>query len=256
MYSLQPVFQKGNPMDIKELPGRTFCGAWLIFVMIIGISYSSSLTSFLVEPGMQKPIENLQQLVKSDIGWGKVNFGGVQNALLEQTKDPVLIAIREGVQWRKSLDGILQDVVKGTLATWDNSITTRLTIAVKFTDRAGRPLVHLPGFELLQERIAWPMQQYAPYKRRFDELIKRVVQAGLVQKWLQSIIFEEQGLAKIRQYATSEKDKEVTALKSEQVVLSLEHFQGPFFVLLLGCLAGGIALLFEILFHFFVRSEN
>lgn len=93
-------------------------------------------------------------------------FGGVQSAILEQASDPVMVALREGVIWRDSLDGILQDVLKGTLATWDNSITTRLTIAVKYTDPTGRPLVHLPGFELLQERIAWPMQQYAPYKRR------------------------------------------------------------------------------------------
>ncbi|XP_064109578.1 glutamate receptor ionotropic, delta-1-like [Macrobrachium nipponense] len=191
MYILQPVFQKGHPNDVRDAPGRLFYGTWLIFTMIIGILYSSSLTSFLVFPGYQKPIENLQQLVKSDIGWGKVNFGGIQNAILEQTQDPVLIALREGVQWRSSLDGILQDVVKGTLATWDNSITTRLTIAVKFTDSSGQPLVHLPGFELLQERIAWPMQQHAPYKQRFDKLISRVVQAGLVQKWLKvpTVIF-------------------------------------------------------------------
>lgn len=96
----------------------------------------------------------------------QVYFGGVQSAILEQATDPVMVALREGVIWRDSLDGILQDVVKGTLATWDNSITTRLTIAVKYTDATGRPLVHLPGFEIMQERIAWPMQQYAPYKRR------------------------------------------------------------------------------------------
>ena len=48
----------------------------------------------------------------------QVNFGGVQNALLEQTTDPILIKLREGVQWRTSLDDILEDVVEGTLATW------------------------------------------------------------------------------------------------------------------------------------------
>lgn len=32
-----------------------------------------------------------------------------------------------------------------------------------------------------------------------------------------------------------------------QVVLSLEHLQGPFLVLFLGCLAGGLVLLLELL---------
>lgn len=98
----------------------------------------------------------------------QVYFGGVQSALLEQTTDPVLVALREGVQWRDSLEGILKEVAAGHLATWDNSITTRLLVAVKFTDFTGRPMVHFPAFELLQERIAWPMQQHAPYKRRSD----------------------------------------------------------------------------------------
>ncbi|XP_068202845.1 glutamate receptor ionotropic, delta-1-like [Palaemon carinicauda] len=246
MYTLQPVFQRGHPNDIHVTPGRLFIGTWQIFTMIIGISYSSSLTSFLVFPGFQKPIENLQQLVKSDIGWGKVNFGGIQNAILEQTKDPVLIALREGVQWRSSLDGILHDVAKGTLATWDNSITTRLTIAVKFTDSKGQPLVHLPGFELLQERIAWPMQQHAPYKQRFDELIARVVQAGLVQKWLKQLIFEEQALARKKNIESQELEENTEQAESGQVVLSLEHFQGPFFVLFLGYIAGALALVLEV----------
>ncbi|KAG7176009.1 Glutamate receptor ionotropic, delta-1-like 28, partial [Homarus americanus] len=165
LFILEPLFQRGTKYDIRETPGRVFVGCWLVFTMIVGISYSSSLTSFLIMPGLQSPIQDLRQLVTSDIGWAKVYFGGVQSALLEQAQDPVLIALREGVQWRDSLEGILKDVVKGTLATWDNSITTRLLVAVKYTDRNGQPLVHLPGFELLQERIAWPMQQYAPYKR-------------------------------------------------------------------------------------------
>ena len=96
----------------------------------------------------------------------KVYFGGVQSALLDQAQDPVLIALREGVQWQDSLPGILQEVVQGRLATWDNGITTRLLVAAKFTDTSGQPLVHFPGFHLLQERIAWPLQQHAPYKRR------------------------------------------------------------------------------------------
>lgn len=98
--------------------------------------------------------------------FSKVSFGGVQEAILEQAKDPVLIALRKGVQWQDSLSGILQEVVKGQLATWDNGITTRLLVAVQFTDNTGQPLVHFPGFHLLQERIAWPLQQHAPYKPR------------------------------------------------------------------------------------------
>ncbi|KAK3877689.1 hypothetical protein Pcinc_017623 [Petrolisthes cinctipes] len=189
IFIIQPMLQRGNKQDMVEVPGRVFAGFWLFFSMIVGISYSSSLTSFLIMPGLQKPIENLRQLVTSDTGWAKVYFGGVQSALLEQTTDPMLVALREGVQWRDSLEGILKEVAAGHLATWDNSITTRLLVAIKFTDLKGRPMVHFPAFELLLERIAWPMQQHAPYKKRFDQLIDRVIQAGLVSRWLEFIIF-------------------------------------------------------------------
>nr|XP_045626202.1 glutamate receptor ionotropic, delta-1-like isoform X1 [Procambarus clarkii] len=251
MFVVEPVFQRGTKRGMKVVPGRVFSGFWLIFCMIIGISYSSSLTSFLITPGLQRPIQNLHQLVTSDIGWAKVFFGGIQNDLLEETHDPVLIALRQGVQWRDSLEEILHEVVKGKLATWDNSITTRLLIAIKYTDSKGQPLVHLPGFELLQERIAWPMQQYAPYKPRFDELISRVVEGGFVQEWLKSIIFEEQALRRqaLRRQARggSGEGEEEARGEKDQVVLNLEHFEGPFYVLLLGCLAGGGVLLLELL---------
>ncbi|XP_042202981.1 glutamate receptor ionotropic, delta-1-like [Homarus americanus] len=249
LFILEPLFQRGTKYDIRETPGRVFVGCWLVFTMIVGISYSSSLTSFLIMPGLQSPIQDLRQLVTSDIGWAKVYFGGVQSALLEQAQDPVLIALREGVQWRDSLEGILKDVVKGTLATWDNSITTRLLVAVKYTDRNGQPLVHLPGFELLQERIAWPMQQYAPYKRSFDKYINRVVQAGIVEEWLQEIIFQEQSLLRKERMETSGVGDSVGGGSTEgggQVILSLEHFQGPFYVLLLGFLAGALVLVLEL----------
>nr|XP_045626203.1 uncharacterized protein LOC123775262 isoform X2 [Procambarus clarkii] len=196
-----------------------------------------------------KKIKNAAMFVVEPVF--QVFFGGIQNDLLEETHDPVLIALRQGVQWRDSLEEILHEVVKGKLATWDNSITTRLLIAIKYTDSKGQPLVHLPGFELLQERIAWPMQQYAPYKPRFDELISRVVEGGFVQEWLKSIIFEEQALRRqaLRRQARggSGEGEEEARGEKDQVVLNLEHFEGPFYVLLLGCLAGGGVLLLELL---------
>ncbi|XP_053657373.2 glutamate receptor ionotropic, delta-1-like [Cherax quadricarinatus] len=257
MFVIEPVFQRGTKRGINIVPGRMFSGFWLLFTMILCISYSSSLTSFLITPAMQPPIQNLRQLVTSHIGWAKVFFGGVQNDLLEQTKDPVLIALREGVQWRDSLEDILQEVVKGRLATWDNSITTRLLIALKYSDSKGQPLVHLPGFELLQERIAWPMQKHASYKPRFDELISRVVEGGLVQKWLEDLIFEEQTLKRMeREEDTGEAEERGHESGEGQVVLTLEHFQGPFCVLLLGCLAGGIVLLLELLVNVILNSKR
>ncbi|ROT82736.1 hypothetical protein C7M84_024107 [Penaeus vannamei] len=71
MFTTQPVFQRGNHRDILEAPGRVFVGFWLLFSMILGITYSSSLISFLVSPGMQEPIKNLEELVTSDIDWAR-----------------------------------------------------------------------------------------------------------------------------------------------------------------------------------------
>jgi len=57
------------------MSSRVFAIFWLLYAMIVSIMYSSSLTSFLILPGYTKPIQNLEELVASDIGWGKVcNF--------------------------------------------------------------------------------------------------------------------------------------------------------------------------------------
>ena len=66
--------QKGNVLEARSTSTQVFIGFWLLYTLIISIFYSSSLTSFLISPGMQKPISSLEELVdQDDITWGRVS---------------------------------------------------------------------------------------------------------------------------------------------------------------------------------------
>lgn len=54
----------------------------------------------------------------------------------------------------------------------------------------------------------------------------------------------------------SSDDKTVSVSRGGTVVLTLEHFQGPFFVLIIGCLCGGAALLIEVSIKLLFQSEK
>lgn len=86
--------------------------------------------------------------------------------MLERTTNPTLQALGKGVHWRTDLDKILEDVVKGKIATWENAITARLKVALKYSDDSGQPMVHFTKHSLLKERISWPIRKNAPFKNR------------------------------------------------------------------------------------------
>ena len=57
-------------------------------------------------------------------------------------------------------------VVEGSLATWENSISLRFKVALDYSDYKGQPLVHLTGFALFSDLVGWPIQRDAPFKPR------------------------------------------------------------------------------------------
>lgn len=83
----------------------------------------------------------------------------------------MLKALAEGVEWSKSLDKTLKRVVMGEIATWENAITTKLKVATEYTDKNGQPLVYFTGTSLLLERVMWPLQKHASYKKRYFIII-------------------------------------------------------------------------------------
>ncbi|MPC11460.1 Glutamate receptor ionotropic, delta-1 [Portunus trituberculatus] len=87
-----------------------------------------------------------------------------------------------------------------------------------------------------------------PYRKTFDSVMAYCLQAGLIDKWerdLYSIYLKEAQDNKTPLQKKKEKMEADAKRNDGQVVLNLNHLQGPFLILLLGSASGVLLLLLE-----------
>ncbi|KAG7162306.1 putative glutamate receptor ionotropic, kainate 2-like 23, partial [Homarus americanus] len=97
-------------------------------------------------------------------------------------------------------------------------------------------------------------RQGAPFTKQISKVKQRLVEAGLLSLWLDQVIKNE-----VKRNNTEKEGKErplYTEQESGQVVLTLDHLQGAFYLSLLGCcLAFGVFLI-EIFFHYYYIQDQ
>ena len=128
-----------------------------------------------------------------------MDLGGYFNQLVENTNTPLFIALRQKVKWLSWEDFSYKAVVDGYAAIAHTSITIRMKVKVHFSDQFGQPEVHFTNYPVTLERVAWPIYKGAPFKPksvspkfilfyifpfhyRFDEMITRIKQGGIIDK--------------------------------------------------------------------------
>ena len=62
-------------------------------VLVVTISYISTLTAFLTVPTLSPTLDSLQQLVKSDFSWGIADYGAADYQLFKSSKVLLLILL-------------------------------------------------------------------------------------------------------------------------------------------------------------------
>ena len=50
--------------------GRLLVGSWWIFTIVVASVYTGNLTAFLSAPSLYVPVNNLNELIKSDMSFG------------------------------------------------------------------------------------------------------------------------------------------------------------------------------------------
>ena len=67
----------------KKSSGQVFMGIWLLFSLVVTISYVSNLTAFMTIPAFSSTINSLDELSRSDYGWGVTSYGAADYQLLK-----------------------------------------------------------------------------------------------------------------------------------------------------------------------------
>nr|XP_053641767.1 uncharacterized protein LOC128695285 [Cherax quadricarinatus] len=164
-------------------------------------------------------------------------------ALMEQSPpDPPV-----SVSGRKvSREEALQKVLEGhyTLIVWENNLI--ITIASHYTDSHGNTpyFISKKGVSIMAA-FGWGFRKGAPFYQRFQRLMSRLEDAGLIKYWTQDVI-----ATRVRENrAAAALNPQVvlgdTGTDNTEVVLGMQHLQGAFYVLFLGSFFAILILLWE-----------
>ncbi len=75
---------------------RIIVGSWLVLSLIFSSSYGGNLRAFLMTPRFEQAVENMKDVINSDLSWSMVTYGEEVETYLENSEDPVEQAFWNG----------------------------------------------------------------------------------------------------------------------------------------------------------------
>ncbi|XP_071536194.1 uncharacterized protein [Panulirus ornatus] len=124
------------------------------------------------------------------------------------------------------------------------------SVAATYTNKQGYTPIHISRTEYPPfAGDGWGFRIGAPYRRCISRMMFRLKEGGLINYWLDDVIANH-----VRNTANTRDDEEKTQDKNLQAeegqrVLGLDHLQGAFYLLFLGCGVAFVFLLVENLAH-------
>ncbi|KAG7162304.1 Glutamate receptor U1-like 5, partial [Homarus americanus] len=238
------LLSEPSPTLPTKASGRVLMGWWLLTCVIITAAYRSSLVAHLSVQSKYPPINTFQDLLNRDgWSWGIYELVGTNFLYFNGSSDPDIQGIYQHMKNLENSDAEewLERVLYGGFSLLDLKTWTQIQVAKRYTDKHGNTPFHIGTTE------------YPVFGGNISKMKQRLVEAGLLSLWLDELIKKE-----IKQNNTEEgKERPLyTEQESGQVVLTLDHLQGAFYLSLLGCCLAFGTFLIEIFIHYYYKKEQ
>ena len=206
---------------------RPFFILWVWYSLAINTLFQAYVTSYLVDPGLQKQIQSVQDILDSGIQHG---FHPALNVFFLDELDELLTKIVEHNEPCKNVEVCTQRVAqRGDFVTIGNHDRMQYLNTYTTLDNNGKPLLCTFGDEVTQNSKTFYVPRGSTLLHHFNRAITVAVQAGLVEYWLES----ELVTSRIKAAAI----KKISPLDNYSVFV-LTYLQPAFYLLALGyCLA-------------------
>lgn len=214
---------------------------FLIFSQLISTYYNAGLSSRLAIPSLTKQINTLQDMVTYGITfqeWTNVksDFEFINSTLFLQLAK----LYREGDRATTPLDGTTAITVK----TLENSYVT---------DLYGFDLNQLQKYKALKDCVGnmymgLVLQQNSPFKIKFDKIAGRIMQSGILTKWLMDRLYSQ------KKVQDSFFNPYVNNMKFS--IISADRLSGGFALLVTGYVMSIIVFVLEIFYIKYIVSVN
>lgn len=222
-------------MSLPRLPKRNLQRIVFIltslFMLVMNASYQGSLISFMTNPRHYPEIDTFEALASSCLSI-KTILPFIK--FVEDTSNPTLKSLASRTKQISSYNAGLHSVCyKGDSALLSGKILLEYNKFVKYVDPYGDPLFHIVKETIHHLLLGYAVPKGSPYLPRWNSIISRASEAGLIHKWLKEY---DRNKAHVF-YLTKEKT----------VILAWKHLQTAFYILGVGLTFGVIAHIVEIL---------
>jgi hypothetical protein len=226
---------------------RSLFLAWVCFSLAFNTVLQAFLTSFLTEPGYKTPIQNMDELFDSGI---KLAYPPHQRYIFKYGDE------EEAVKVQRNLASCPLYKVCENWAKYQKNVSILLVDSEaeyryakgEFVGENSEPLVcRLVDGVVFNTGLIMAMFHEEPLMRRVNEIIDRVVEAGLYNHWV-SLIMNHHKII-------SQKIAIVHPL-DEYYSFKLYHMQPAFYILLMGSCVSVLCFVIEVLCNLILRGKK
>lgn len=234
---------------------RLLTGWYWLYCILLVVSYRASMTAILANPAPRVTIDTLKELADSKVtcgGWGSETKQFFQNSL-----DDIGKKIGEKFETIDDSLKAANKVARGIYAYYDNkdylkyltvqrrndfiaSVDNNTTNETGIIDNERN--LHIMSDCVVNIPISIGFHKNSPLKPLADLYIRKLVEVGLVEKWLNDAMYKIRSLEK--------KAEEIKAL------MNLKKLYGAFVALAIGYFLSATCLIWELLHWKFIVKRD
>jgi hypothetical protein len=231
------------PFMPKTIPVRLFFMSWIWYCLAINTIFQSFLISFLIEPGLQRQMNSIHEILASKVKYGYNEWFDVvvRDAEDDLSKTVLQNRIACNVDEPPCLDWVAHHDNFSLLCS--RTLLDYLLIR-EYLDKNGKPLICQAGGLFFPLNYVTYMAKWNPLLNRFNDVITRGLESGIPHMWFQS----GRHLQHLQAGTTGRR-----AVVGEYYDLSLEHSQAIFAILLPGTALSVTVFIIELFYRKFSR---
>ncbi|PNF21729.1 hypothetical protein B7P43_G10366, partial [Cryptotermes secundus] len=224
---------------------RIFFIAWVWFSVAMTTVYQTFFVAFLVNPGFERSITTLNELIES-----KIEYGFTDDLMRTHFPEPIYDIIKKNHKICSSMFKCLERIIRhNDFATVSNTFH-----AEYFKTRLSFHNIHIPLCTLQDDIIRYSISTYMakgnPLLNIFNKMIRYLFEAGLFQKWRNDFMAHIRlGGQPIESDDANLEGISENYLNNEYSSYSLSHLQVVFYLLLFGNAFSVLAFLGELLYY-------
>jgi hypothetical protein len=211
-------------VSVPQMPRTTVVRVlfllWLFYSLHINIAYVSFLTTFMINPGSEHQIQNLEELANSGLKYGyHEGYDTHFNDTTDATSENIL---RHRTRCGINVNNCLERLTKrGDLAMLAATDIVEYTAACRNLQNPGKSVFYTFQSGFLSSNYVMYLTKGSPLLDRINNITMHATEAGLVEHWWTEMIYS----CTLKIYVE---------IEEEFSTLTTSHLQSAFVLLFLG----------------------